>query len=122
MKPSLPLAGGTLLLAVCSASFAPVWADSPAPVLPPRLDFQIQPSPAPAPELKLLTNRYPMVVVEADPAAYPMPVTTGRVGNYPIPVIPPRDLAFSATPPLSAQPAAPLYRYTAPTSPAQLKR
>lgn len=104
MKPSLPIAGGALLLVVCCASFAPVAAESPAPLPPPRLDVEILPAPATAPKINPLTSRYPMVIVEVDPSAFPMPVTRGRVGNYPIRIIPPGDVEHPATAPLLTQP------------------
>jgi hypothetical protein len=98
MKTALLTGGVATLLILTCAGFAPNEAPSLTPLPPARLDFQIQPVPGTR-VAPTVTQRFPMVIVEVDPARFPMPVTQGRVGNYPIPVIPPDGINYVPLPP-----------------------
>lgn len=109
MKPTLLIGGVALLLIFTCAAFTPQAPESPTPLPPPRLDVKILPVPGASPQGSIAT-RFPMVIVETDPADFPMPVTGGRIGNYPIRIIPPRDPdhpASSSRPRLTPAPRIP---------------
>jgi hypothetical protein len=95
MRAAILTGGAALFLVFTCAGFAPQDTPSLTPLPPARADVKILPGPL-APGNPATTHRFPMVIVQADPAQFPMPVTRGRVGNYPIRVIPPSDLDYEA--------------------------